>query len=75
MAATERYLEVHQYRTKPPTDYENALGDALETAFAAGVRALPDLVHQLNELGIGTADGQDWTERSFRSEMKRLAGA
>jgi hypothetical protein len=73
MAEPERYLEIHQYQAGSPTDYENALGDALEATFAAGLENLPDIVRRLNEVGIGTADGREWTEKLFELEIKRLA--
>ena len=73
MAAPERYREIHQYRSHPPTEYENALGDALEAVFAEGLHDLRDIVRRLNETNVRTADGRAWTEPLFAAEMKRLA--
>jgi hypothetical protein len=61
-----------QTRAAPPTEYENALGDALERIFAKGVESLPELVHQLNQDGSRDPAGQPWTEASFQAEMRRL---
>ena len=63
---------VHQTRPAPPTGYENRLGDALQEIFGADIDQLPDVVAQLNDLGVQTESGEDWTEESFQSEMKRL---
>jgi len=73
IAGQARYREARQYRTRPPTAYETALGDALEAMFAAGVRELPDIVRRLNEVGVKAPDGRGWTETLFESEIKRLA--
>ncbi len=66
------YLEPVQFRTAPPTDYENALGDALEAAFADGIDALEPLVARLNEAGVHAPDGAPWTPETFETEIKRL---
>jgi hypothetical protein len=75
MAGEARYREARQYRTRPPTAYETALGDALEATFAAGVRDLPGIVRRLNEAGLKAPDGRDWTEAAFPSAIKKLADA
>ena len=66
-------LEPHQARKRPPTDFENLLGDAIEAAFAAGAWELPALVARLNADGIRAADGREWTEASFKAAMAELA--
>ncbi len=71
---TDRYLEPHQARQRPPTPYEDLLGDAIERAFAAGVTELPDMVARLNATGPACENGELWTERSFRDLMARLGG-
>jgi hypothetical protein len=63
-----------QTRAAPPTDYESALGDALEQAFAGGATEMPALVAKLNQLGSRDPAGRPWTEASFQGEIKRLAG-
>jgi hypothetical protein len=63
-----------QTRAAPPSAYEDALGDALEQAFAADAADLPALVTKLNQLGSRDPAGQPWTEASFQREIKRLAG-
>ena len=72
MSGSDRYLERWQSRTREPTTYENALGDALESAFSDGITALPDLVRRLNEVNVKTPDGRDWTEDKFERELKLL---
>lgn len=66
------YVESHQARTRPPTVYENELGDALEAAFSAGSWDLDALVARLNEYGLRTPDGQEWSTDRFQTIMKRL---
>lgn len=66
------YLEPVQARTEEPTDYENALGDALEAAFADGIDTLEPLVARLNETGVRAPGGEAWTPETFETEIKRL---
>jgi hypothetical protein len=63
---------VWQNRPAPPTAYENALGDALETVFESGAVELSEIVAKLNELGVKSPQNTVWTEESFASEMKKL---
>jgi hypothetical protein len=63
---------VWQTRSAPPTEYENRLGDALETVFESGAVELPDVIAALNGLGVRAPDGKPWTPESFQVEMKRL---
>jgi hypothetical protein len=63
-----------QTRAAPPTDYENALADAVVQAFESGAEELSDMVASLNNQGVHAPDGQPWTEESFALEMKRLGG-
>lgn len=73
MPATEDcYLEPHQARQRPPTSYEDLLGDAIERAFGAGAHDLPELVARLNDTGPSAENGEPWTEASFRALMARL---
>lgn len=67
-------IEPVQSRTRPPSAYENRLGDALETAFAEGHHALPALVAALNAQGVTDPDGAAWTEKSFEAAMAALGG-
>ena len=68
----DRYLEPHQARQRPPTQYENLLGDAIERAFAQGITGLPELVAYLNEVGPRAQNAATWTEENFQAEMARL---
>ncbi|MFJ5380482.1 recombinase-like helix-turn-helix domain-containing protein [Cupriavidus sp. CER94] len=63
---------VWQTRAAVPTAYENALGDALEAAFAGGAKSPEDVVRAFHHAGFLAADGQSWTEERFLSEMRRL---
>lgn len=65
---------VWQSRTAPPTDYENALGDALENVMADGTHDLAGIVKGLTARGIKAKDGRPFTEDTFKEELKRLAG-
>lgn len=68
----DRYLEPHQARRRPPTAFEDLLGDAIERAYADGVHDLPGLVACLNRTGPSAENGQPWTESSFAALMARL---
>ncbi len=63
---------VWQNRTAPPSEYENALGDAFEAVFENGAATLDDVVAGLNDMGFRMPDGQAWTAATFESEMTRL---
>ncbi len=63
---------VWQNRSAPPTDYENALGDAFEAVFERGATTAAEVVAGLNQIGFRTPDGQAWSEARFESEMARL---
>jgi hypothetical protein len=70
----ERYFNPHQARQRPPTAYEDLLGDSLERAYAAGIHDLAGLVEYLNRAGPGCpADGAVWNEKNFQEELARLA--
>ena len=70
-----RYIAVHQAQTRPPTAYDNALGDAIEAAFGQGIHNLPGLVAALNQAGIATPEGAPWTEQNLAPVMNALAEA
>ena len=70
---TTRYVERHQARTRAPTAYDDALGDALEAAFARGIHDVPGLVAALNRAAIATPAGEPWTEQNFAAVMHTLA--
>ena len=72
MTPTDRYLDPHQARQRPPTPYEDLLGDAIERAFGSGVTELRDLVARLNATGPSCANGESWTDASFTALMARL---
>lgn len=62
-----------QSRTRPTTSYEDAFADELEAVYARGVHELPAIVAALNSSGVRPADGADWTEATFTTELARLA--
>ena len=66
------YVEPRQAQRRPPSDYENLLGDALEAAFAAGAWELEALVARLNADGMRAPDGREWTVANFESILERL---
>jgi hypothetical protein len=61
-----------QTRPSPPSDYENALGDALVACFEEGIEELAPLVKRLDERGVKAPDGAAWTEESFQAVLARL---
>src|SRR5258706_14324072 len=61
-----------QTRAALPSEYENALADALQGIFAAEIYDLPGIVAGLDRAGLKTAAGVAWTEASFVAEMARL---
>jgi hypothetical protein len=71
-ALQERYLDPNQARKRPPTTYEDLLGDAIERAFAAGHWELDRLVGYLNQSGPLGPNGAPWTVETFQSVMKTL---
>ena len=71
-AHTERYLQPHQARQRPPTNYEDLLGDSIERGFGNGLWELDALVAYLNKAGPLGPNGQPWTAETFQSVMKTL---
>ena len=68
----ERYLNQHQARKRPPTNFEDLLGDSIERAFGMGHWELDALVGYLNKSGPLGPNGQPWTAESFQSTIKTL---
>jgi len=71
--APDRYLQPRQAQHRPPTNYEDLLGDAIERTFAAGVHDLAGLVDSLNRQGMTTRAGQPWSEDNYGPEMAELS--
>ncbi len=69
----DRYLDPHQARRRPPSEYESLLGDSLERAFAAGTHDLAGIVAYLNDAGPPAAEGKPWTVEHLEAELARLA--
>lgn len=68
----DRYLEPHQARQRPPTVFEDLLGDAIERAFGDGAQTLAELVTYVNRSGPSSENGERWTEQNFAALMARL---
>jgi hypothetical protein len=66
------YLNPHQSRTRPPTDWEMSLADALEFAFGKGHYELPDLIAALNASRVRPREGGQWTVENFTALMREL---
>lgn len=69
----DRYLQPRQAQQRPPTSYEDLLGDAIERTFAAGAHDLAGLVESLNRQGMTTRAGLPWTEENYGPEMAALS--
>lgn len=69
---TNRFLEPHQAQTAVPTDFENRLGDAIESAYAAGIHDLDGVVAYLEEQGPPPPAGGSWSTDSFTALMAEL---
>ncbi|MGJ3507786.1 recombinase-like helix-turn-helix domain-containing protein [Enemella sp. A6] len=67
-----QYLEMNQTHPEPISPYEQKLSGAIMEVFGRGTHDLPGLIAGLNGLGLTAPDGGEWTEESFRSEMRRL---
>jgi hypothetical protein len=63
---------VWQTRMRPPTSYENSLGDALEHVFEGGATNLEEVVAALNASGVKTPAGQHWSAQNYEAELARL---
>ena len=63
---------VWQTRAAAPSEFENALGDALEVVFEGGAETPDQVVEGLNRHGLRGPDGQAWTVALFEAEMARL---
>lgn len=71
----DRYLQPKQAQRRPPTNYEDLLGDAIERVFASGVQDLAGLVEGLNRQGVTTRAGLAWTEQNYGPEIAALSRA
>ncbi len=67
-----RFLQPNQAQQRPPTPFEDLLGDALERAFSSGITELAPLVVYLNQSGPLGPNGQQWTEQTFEAEIHKL---
>lgn len=73
-ASQDVYINPHQARRRPSTQFEDLLGDSIERAYAAGIQDLPALVAFLNRTGPGCPHNEGvWTETLYEQEISRLA--
>ncbi len=61
-----------QTRMRPPTSYENVLGDALEHVFEGGATNLEEVVAALNASSLKTPEGASWTAQNYETTLARL---
>ncbi len=54
------------------TEYEDRLGDALETLLERGADSLDDLAAGLIQLGIAPPQGGTWSAANLAAELARL---
>jgi Recombinase-like helix-turn-helix domain len=54
------------------TEFEIALGEALEAVFASEIYELDDIVDRFNQMDFRNREGETWTAESFEAELKRL---
>ena len=66
------HLDPHQSRTRPPSDWETALADTIEAAFARGAHDLDALIAALNLSRVRPPHGGDWTSETFTALMHEL---
>jgi hypothetical protein len=66
------YLQPRQAADHEPSAWENAFGDALEAAFAGGIRDLDELVGALNATRVRPRDGGAWTAERFERTVADL---
>ena len=64
-----------QSTARPPSEWENDLGDAIEAAFADGCCDLADLVSRLNDSGVRPRDRSAWTAETFAAAMRELGAS
>ncbi len=60
--STPRYLQPHQAQQRPPTSFEDLLGDALERAFASGITELAPWgpTHKLGPRKVSKLKSTNW---------------
>lgn len=66
------YNDTFQIRTKEPGEYENKLGDALESAFKGGASDLEKIVTVIKKRAVPAPNGAAWSVELLAAELKRL---
>lgn len=67
---TERYLNPHQSRRGPVSEYDDRLACAIEEIFSRGVHDLAGLLDGLNHSDVVASDGKPWTEAALRGHLE-----
>lgn len=63
---------VWQNRAAAPTQFENALGDALEAAFDGGAESVEQVVAAFNAAAFRRPDGRAWTVADLEADLALL---
>jgi len=73
MSNAEPYVQPHQARKRPNTQFEDLLGNSIERAYGSGIADLPALLAHLNHAGppCPLTTGE-WTADAFTTLMARL---
>jgi hypothetical protein len=66
------YHNPSQAAERPPTAWENEFGDAIEAAFAGGVRELDALVAALRASRVRPREGGDWSAERLTQTLAEL---
>jgi hypothetical protein len=66
------YQQPRQAASAEPSDWENELGDAIESAFTNGAWELEALVEQLNASRVRPREGGPWTAERFLATVREL---
>ena len=62
-----------QTRSRPPTEYENLVGNALEQAFDSGAEQLSQVRERFEKIGFKDPQGKPWTEESLQAWLRQRA--
>lgn len=66
----ENYLNPHQSRRRPLTEYDMKLAAAIEDIFGRGTQDLAGLLAELNAANVVAPDGRPWTEDSLTAQLR-----
>ena len=66
----DNYLNPHQSRRRPLTQYDMKLAGAIEEIFGRGTHDLAGLLAELNAANVVAPDGKPWTEASLTAHLR-----